>query len=146
MNRGTLTPLDTMPDITITKWDLGRLDSMIGIHAPIRSWRAVEFLVRELMRANIVGESQIPASLVTMRSRVEYRDEASGTNKVVTLVYPGESDLYDDGLSILTPVAATLLGLSEGQSMSYPAPDGTLETITVVKVLYQPEASRQARV
>jgi hypothetical protein len=63
---------------------------------------------------------------------------------IVTLVYPGERHLFDDGLSVVTPVGAALIGLAEGQSLSYPMPDGAARTITVEKILYQPEAARSA--
>ena len=137
--------LESFPEIRVTKENLGRLDTMLVDHAPIRSWRAVEFLVRELMRAKIIDPNEIPAQVATMGSRVEYREDGSRIPRVATLAYPGDFRLYEDAISVLTPVGAVLLGLSEGQSMSYPGPDGTPKSITVTKVLYQPEAARRAR-
>jgi regulator of nucleoside diphosphate kinase len=134
---------ENMPEIKITKGDLSRLELLLATHEGIWSWRAVEFLVRELLRSTIVRESQISAGTVTMRSRVEYCED-DGIPQVVTLVYPGERDLYDDAMSILTPVGAALIGLTEGQAISYGAPDGTPKTIKVLRVLYQPEANRRA--
>jgi regulator of nucleoside diphosphate kinase len=102
-------------------------------------------LARELMRSTVVDEREIPANTVTMRSRVEFRAEGIGVRQVATLVYPGENGLYDDAISVLTPVGAALIRLTEGQSIYYAARDGKPATISVARVLYQPEASRRVR-
>lgn len=133
---------DMMPEIQITRANRQRLNQILADHAPIRSWRAVEFLVRELTRAAIIDDDITPADVVTMRSRVGFREEGSAATEMVTLAYPGESGLYEDAMSVLTPLGAALLGLSEGQSISYPRPDGGVRTITVVEIRYQPEAAR----
>jgi regulator of nucleoside diphosphate kinase len=145
MTGADLANIDVKPELKVTRGNLARLNTLLAIHAPIRSWRAVEFLVRELMRATIVDESEAPTDVVTMRSRIKFCEEGNGATRVVTLVYPGESGLYDDAISVLTPVGVALFGLSERQSMSYPGPDGELKMITVLKVLYQPEAAWRAR-
>jgi regulator of nucleoside diphosphate kinase len=139
------TRIDSFPEIKITRWDLGRLDHLLGNHSTILSSRVAEFLVRKLMAASVVGEAEVPALTVTMGSRVEYHDEEDATHSVVTVVHPHDLDYYDDAISILSPVGAVLLGLSEGQSMAFNEPAGGLKTITVKKVLYQPEASQRAR-
>ncbi len=136
---------DTQPEITITKSNLGRLDVMLANHAPIRSWRAVEHLLQELKRAAVVTDDETPADVVTMHSRVEFFDGDSPMARVATLVYPGESAIYEDALSVVTPVGVALLGLSAGQSMSYPGPDGRSRTIRVARILYQPEATKRIR-
>ncbi len=108
-----------LPAIIVSRWDVGRLVHVLRYHAPHRQWRAVEPLVRQLIRARIVEENEIPATTVTMGSRIAYCDGAGGTNRIATLVYPDEREFYDDALSVLTPVGAALLGLSEGESSLY---------------------------
>jgi len=44
-----------------------------------------------------------------------------------------------DAISILTPIGAALLGLSVGDTIQWPRPDGQLSTVRVLDVLYQPE-------
>ncbi len=139
MQSNVLSHCDGQPDIKVTKWDLGRLQHLLGIHATTWSWKAVEFLVRELMRAHIVDEKDVPNDIVTMRSRVAFRVGDSDLDQVATLAYPGDRDYYDDALSVLTPVGAALIGVSEGQSIAYPAPDGRLASLRVVKIMSQPE-------
>lgn len=133
------------PDITVNEADLGNLECLLSIHATHRSWRAVEFLVRELMRATIVDGSKIAPDVVTMGSRVEYREEGRNSSQVVTLSYPGQRESADDAVSVLTPLGTALLGLSAGQSICWAGPDGRPVTITVVKVIYQPEANSRIR-
>jgi regulator of nucleoside diphosphate kinase len=132
-----------LPAIIISRWDVGRLVHVLRYHAPHRQWRAVEPLVRQLIRARIVEEDEIPATTVTMGSRIAYCDGAGGTNRTATLVYPDEREFYDDALSVLTPVGAALLGLSEGESSLYAGADGSRKTISIISILYQPEARRR---
>jgi regulator of nucleoside diphosphate kinase len=131
------------PKIQITLSNRQQLGQVLADHAPIRSWRAVEFLVRELMRAAVVDDNAVPDDVVTMRSRVSFRIGDNATSETVTLAYPGEAHLYEDALSVLTPLGAALLGLSEGQAISYPKPQGGMKTVTVAEILYQPETARR---
>jgi regulator of nucleoside diphosphate kinase len=133
------------PDIKITRQDFRDLESLLANNAGQWNWRSVEYLVRELMRATIVDEGWIPADVVTMGTRVEYREAGKDSPQVVTLSYPGERELFRDAISIPTPVGAALMGLSAGQSICYAGPDGIPVTIEVVKVLYQPEADNHRR-
>lgn len=133
------------PEIMVTRSDLGNIECLLSIHATHWSWRSVEYLVRELMRATIVDEESIPSDVVTMGSRVEYRQEGRGSTQVVTLSYPGEREFLDDAISVLTPIGAALLGLAAGQSICYAGPDGCPVTITIVRVVYQPEANHRIR-
>ncbi len=129
------------PEILITKWDRQRLSQILSDHAAARPWSAVEFLVRELLRARVVDDDAAPDDLVTMRSRLDFREDGSEAARTGTLVYPGESSLYEDAICVLTPLGAALLGVSAGQSI--PDPRSGEGRITVAKVLYQPEASRR---
>lgn len=133
------------PDIRVTESDLNNLKHLLSIHGAHWSWRSVEFLVRELMRAEIVDDGTIPANVITMGSRVEYREEGRTSARVVTLSYPGEREFFDDAISILTPVGAALIGLAAGQSICYAGPDGRPVTIEILSVISQPEANHRMR-
>jgi len=133
------------PAIKVTKQNVRDLKSLFAINPDRSNWRSVEYLVRELMRATVFDEDRIPTNVVTMGSRVEYLQAGKNSTQVVTLSYPDEMELFRDGISILTPVGAALIGLSAGQSISYTDRDGFPITIKVVKVLHQPEADRRGR-
>jgi regulator of nucleoside diphosphate kinase len=138
-------PDPRQPNIKVTKQDSRDINSLFSINASQLGWRSVEYLLRELARAAIVDEGCIPANIVTIGSRVEYREVGRESTQIVTLSYPGDRELFRDAISILTPTGAALIGLSAGQSICYTGPDGCPVTIEVVEVLYQPEADSYRR-
>ncbi len=133
---------DIAPAIIMTERDHARLENLLREHASIRSWKAVVFLIGEMKRARIIADDEIDETVVTIHARVAFLDDYGDEPTIVTLTLPGERDLYVDAISVLTPPGAALLGLSEGQSITYAAPDGGVKTITITKVLFQPQAVR----
>lgn len=91
-------------------------------------------LLREINRATVRTAARFPTNVVTMQSRVAFVDAGTGAERVVELVYPGEADISAGRISILTPVGAGLIGLSEGQSILWPDRDGHERKLTIVKV------------
>jgi regulator of nucleoside diphosphate kinase len=122
------------PDISIARRDLGRLDALLGLVEPCFG-KVGAFLLDEITRARIVRDHEVPPTLVTMGATVRFLDEGTGREYVVRLVFPHQTGACDLGVSILTPVGAALLGLSEGQSIDYETLDGRLKTLTVLKVV-----------
>jgi regulator of nucleoside diphosphate kinase len=133
-----------LPEIQLTRRDFGRLDELTATHARPETLRVVDFLVRELSRARVVDSDRIARDVVTMHSEVLFRDEESGRERAVTLVYPSEHTGHDGALSVLTPLGAALVGLSEGQTISFETGDGRSRHVSVVRVLSQPEADGRA--
>lgn len=93
-----------------------------------------DLLLNEINRARVHAATRIPPDIVTMHSTVEFVDEASGADRTVQIVYPAQADISANRISILTPIAAGLIGLREGQSINWPDRDGRTRTLTVVKV------------
>lgn len=91
-------------------------------------------LLRETNRARLHKRSAMPADVVTMGASVEFLDEGSGARRTVTLAYPSDADIERGRISILTPVAAGLIGLREGQSILWPDRDGRRRSLVIVKV------------
>lgn len=122
------------PSIRLTHHDLGRLDALLaGLSS---SSRVLEYLRREVDRASVV-EDDDTSSFVKLGSRVAFEDE-TGRLHTGTVVFPGELGQHPDSISILTPVGAALLGLAEGQSISYETPDRRIKTLTVLRLLPRP--------
>lgn len=88
-------------------------------------------LLNEMDRARVI--EAVPATNAQMGSTIEFRTEA-GQERRVTLVYPGEADIAQNRVSILTPIGAALIGLSAGQSIAWSARDGRQQTLTVLGV------------
>ena len=63
-----------------------------------------------------------------------YRDETTGREQTVTLVFPGEADIALGRVSVLTPIGVALLGLAEGASSSWDTLQGETRRLTVVRV------------
>ena len=99
---------------------------------------------RSMAEATAGGEITVDYVNLT-RPDPEFEDETTRKSRVVTLAYPEECVIYRDSLSILTPLGTALLGLSNGQSMSYRDRDGSRKTIRMRMVLHQPEAGRAFR-
>lgn len=128
-----------LTQITINEQDWLRLEKMLS-QVPLSPYR--EWLETELDRARVVPATAVKPDLVTMNSTVRYRDESTGKEKEVMLVYPDEADMQSGKVSVLAPVGAALIGLSVGQVIEWKMPDGRNKTLRVCEVLYQPENSK----
>jgi regulator of nucleoside diphosphate kinase len=122
------------PDIIITRADFERLSKLLDS----ASASAVsDHLDAELNRAQIVEAEEVDRAVVTMHSRVTFRDDSTGETRTVSLVYPGEEDIDRGCISILTPIGTALLGLSEGQSIFWQTRTGESRVLTVLRLLSQ---------
>lgn len=128
------------PAIVISRDDHARLTGL-ATAALDRLPEVAEVLLGELDRARVVGPASLPATAVRMGSQVTY--EADGATRTVSLVYPGEADIAAGRISIMTPVGTALIGLSQGQSITWTARNGAVHALTIVAVR-QPEAAEPA--
>ena len=120
------------PKIVIRKTDFERLTKLATALAD-RNPRASDDLFAELDRARIVSDGWMREDVVQIGSTVQYRT-ATGDTRTVTLVYPGEADIGEGKISVLTPIGTALLGLSVGQSMTWATRDGRELELSVVSV------------
>lgn len=97
-----------------------------------------EALDIELSRAEVVPNSNIPADAVTMSSVVAFIDLDSGEKTTVSLVYPGEANVNEMKISILSPVGSALIGLRIGGTIDWPLPGNKVRRLEVIAV-EQPE-------
>ena len=109
--------------------------------ALLRGLRPHPELAAELDNAEIVPAVRVPPSVVTMNSRVRFEDMATSETREITIVFPQDADASSGKVSVLAPVGTALLGLSEGDSISWPFPDGHSRHLRVVEIVFQPEAN-----
>lgn len=128
------------PPLIISSRDFNRLEQLLDSPA-LRRHPAAMALTEELNRAQVLPPDQIPQGVVTMHSTVECEDEITGDRNLLTLVYPNEANVDKGHVSVLAPVGSALLGLSQGDSIDWAAPDGRILRLRVIDVRYQPEAS-----
>lgn len=122
-----------LPPIALTRADYEQL-ARIADAAAAKFPRTSDFLAREVERAQLIDEIEMRPGLVKMGSRVSFRDDVSGQERMVTLVYPPEADVTEGKISVLTPVGAALIGLSVSQSIEWQTPSGGWRSLTVLKV------------
>ena len=91
-------------------------------------------LADELERARVLAEGERAHDAVRMHSEVEYRDDATGAVRTVTLVYPDEADISLGKVSVMTPIGTALIGLPTGQSMTWETRSGETRQLTVLAV------------
>ncbi|WP_273727322.1 nucleoside diphosphate kinase regulator [Brucella gallinifaecis] len=120
------------PKIVVSDIDNERLTILAG-NVSEKLEEVAEELLQELDRAKVVPQKKLPLDVVCMGATVEYRSN-DGQERKVTLVYPGEADIAQGKISILTPIGAALLGLAPGQSMSWVARDGKAHELSVLSV------------
>jgi len=97
-----------------------------------------EMLLDEIDRAEIHSRDELPSNVVTLGSVVTFVDESTGVRRCVQIVLPAEADIERGTLSIVSQVGAGLIGLSAGQSIDWPCPDGRPRTLRIVEVEQNP--------
>ncbi|QHF05661.1 nucleoside diphosphate kinase regulator [Pseudomonas asturiensis] len=131
--------MNTAPSLILTRLDVQRLENLID--SLDDSTPGVLALQAELDRAEeVVGHDEVPAGVVTMNSRVHCREEGSGKDYHLKLVYPQDAGT-EGTVSVLAPMGSALLGLQVGQHIDWPAPGGKTLKLTLLAVEYQPEAA-----
>ena len=136
--------MEQKPPITISTLDAVRLEKVLD-SLGAKQIPNKEDLRVELDRAHIVAPEDMPQDVVTMNSTVIFRMESSETEFALTLVYPNDIDEGTAKISVLAPVGSALLGLREGDEMSWPKPGGGLLKVRILKVVYQPERAGDFR-
>lgn len=129
--------------IIMTWPDHARLTELVEVQRNINlgaDSKAFQRLRRELERAQLVAEKDIPADVVTMDSQVQVFDMEMGARYVFTLSWPYQQTMADDRINVLAPLGMALLGSRVGQKIEWPVPEGTCR-LRVEKVLFQPENS-----
>lgn len=120
------------PNIRISQTDHARLSALASTVAA-RNPEASDELLAELERARIVADGWVSAGTVRMGSTVTFKPD-TGDRKTITLVFPGDADISEGKVSILTPIGTALIGLSAGQSIMWTARDGRRHELFVLAV------------
>ncbi|WP_151983209.1 nucleoside diphosphate kinase regulator [Rhizobium sp. EC-SD404] len=118
------------PAITVTRQDHDRLSRLVDRCTNVE---VASFLAAELDRARIVDQPRRSRGFVRMGSSVRFSSDL-GEERVVTLVFPGNADIAEGKVSILSPIGAALVGLTVGQSIHWTGPDGRVHRLTVTAV------------
>ena len=129
--------------IYITTSDYHRLSGLIEMSRERNGEADREYLDQleeELGRAELVNPKEIPADVITMRSKVSLKDLKSGQTVMYSLVFPCEANSNEGHISVLAPIGTALLGNRSGDVVESRVPSG-LRRLKVKEILYQPEAA-----
>ncbi len=128
--------------IIITEHDMSRLKSLLQAVKTGNSTNQehLKKLDEELAQAKVVDPKLVPGDVVTMNSKVRFKDLEEGSDHVYSLVFPAEADTGKSRLSILAPIGAALLGYRVGDIIEWPIPSGT-KSLRIEEIIYQPEAA-----
>ncbi|MCK1626768.1 GreA/GreB family elongation factor [Bradyrhizobium sp. 160] len=131
-----------LPPITISEADREKLYAVATTAlANSRGTAAASNVLREIERATIVPDDQLPPNVVAVNSHVEVRDNIAGAKRRIVLVLPGDRSNQPNAVSVLSPLGAALIGLSEGSSAEWCTSSGDRSSITVLGCEPGPERS-----
>jgi len=117
-----------LPPIVISEDDKARLQAL-AYSAVDRVPDVAEDLLQELERARVGSQE----NAVSMGSTVEFETD-TGMRHKIQLVFPGEADISEGRISILTPIGTALLSLSAGQRMRFTDREGRKRQLTIIAV------------
>ena len=101
----------------------------------------IDRLLEQPAYAQMCSPEEMPHDVVTMNSRVKFRNLSDGEVRVRTLVYPAKMTDSNTQLSVMAPVGAALLGVRVGDTIHWELPGGVATHLEVLELEYQPEAA-----
>ena len=120
------------PTIIINDLDAERIDILLEQPA-YAGLPIADALNAELDRAQMCSPEEMPHDVVTMNSRVKFRNLSDGEVRVRTLVYPAKMTDSNTQLSVMAPRV--------GDSIHWELPGGVATHLEVLELEYQPEAA-----
>lgn len=130
--------MSKLPPIVMTRLDVQRLNRVLyALEAPLI---VLESLESEIVRAKVVDPARVAPDVVTMNSVVRFRDEVTQREFILKLVYPDAAG-HTGTVSVLAPVGTALLGMKVGRSIDWKTTSDKPIRLTVLEILYQPEAN-----
>lgn len=126
----------------VTHADRRRLGALLRAESP--AWggsRSLADLEELLESCAPMDARRAPETLVTMNTAVRLVEVRTGDPRNVTLVYPDDVDLFPDGVSVLEPLGAALLGCQVGDVVQC-QDDQLRRTFRVNAIVYQPERKK----
>jgi len=100
-------------------------------------------LAYELSRAIVVKDNALPPHTVRLNSKVRVQDMATKKNIDLTIVMPPHADIKQKKISILTPMAAALIGFRKDDEIEWKMPSG-LKKYKILEVTSPVQAEQEA--
>ena len=91
-------------------------------------------LSTELSRAVILKNDAFPPHAVRLNSKVWIQEESTKNIMELTIVLPQHADIKQKKISVLTPIAAALIGFRKGETVRWKVPVG-IKVFKIIDVL-----------
>ena len=125
-----------MNEVVISADDAEVISNLIGSGGlPSHSGSAGEALAESLDAAKVVPARELPSSVVSMNSIVEYVEVPGGTIREIMLVHPSAADVGAGRVSVLSPVGRALLGRAVGAVCNVTVPGGQKLVVKIAGVV-----------
>jgi regulator of nucleoside diphosphate kinase len=125
------------PPIIISRRDAKAL-TRVAIGSILSAPRSAAPLLREVDRATIVPDLELPEDAAGIGAHVCFRDLESGRVRSVVLAASPAVEAGDQTVSVLSPLGAALVGLRPGQSIRWPDLHGETMRLMVLAVSRAP--------
>jgi len=128
--------------IFITDFDLKRFRWLIsnGSKFDNNYINALTKLELMLKSALIIPPQEIPPNVITMNSKFRIKNLSSGESITCTLVFPFDSDVTQNKISITDELGLSLIGSQSGSILKVIKNNENIE-YKIEEILYQPEAN-----
>lgn len=129
--RLTVNDARAVPDIYVSTSDHEALTRLVGD----RSHDGVAGLLQqELERAVVLDPDDMPLGAIGLNHWLHFTDDRAASPRRVQIVLPGEADIDEGRISVLSHIGAGLIGLIEGHSIRWNDPSGVERVLTPVLV------------
>lgn len=102
------------------------------------------YIRRKLASATVVFPNDVPTNVVTLNSRVRFRVGDALPEERTIVGGPSEA-AYGMTLPLASPRGVALIGAAVGQTVQALRPDGSIETLLIQAVPYQPGQTQPVR-
>ena len=128
--------------IYITEPDYQKLEELLdGVkRTGFRDLDDLTSLEEELDKCKVVAQREVPPDVVTINSRVRFRDLDTDQEMIMTLVFPNNANFSEGRISVTSQIGTALLGYAVGDVIEWKVRAGT-KTIRIEEIVYQPEAA-----
>ncbi len=97
----------------------------------------IKFLQKILQYSRIIDTSALPKDKISLLSKVEFTNIATGARMTYTIVSPHEMNLEEGKISCKCPIGLALMGKKVGDEVDVAAPSGTfrirIESVTIAQ-------------
>ncbi|HTN08656.1 GreA/GreB family elongation factor [Agriterribacter sp.] len=128
--------------VLLCEEDFRLLKQLVGISL-VNDMEEEMTLAYELSRAIVVKDNALPLDTIRLNSKVRVEDTSTQKITDLTIVMPPHADIKQKKISILTPMAAALIGFKKGDEVEWKMPSG-LKKYKVLDVISPVQAEQEA--